>query len=425
MISVITPHYRETNPFIEECYDSLTAQTLQDWDWVIVLNNGGVLPEVIHGDPRVIAFNAPEHTKGIGALKRLACEQAGADIVVELDADDLLVENALETVQRAFEHPRVHFVHSNCARFVDGLWDSPVYDSYWGWTSRPFKYQGHALREMRAFPATPHAMRSVYWAPNHLRAWRLETYWRIGGHNRAFPVIDDYDLCCRFFLHGPLTHIDECLYLYREYFGQTSKRQQPLIQKRNSDVYTQQIIPMVEAWAKREDLLMLDLGAAHDSPLGYTGIDLHDAPVIHNLQEGLPYDDSSVGVVRAYDFLEHIPSSKVVHLMNEIHRVLVPGGWLLASVPSTDGRGAFQAPDHVSFWNENSFWYYTDPKYAKYVLGLTARFQTSRVLTWFPSKFHKAHNISYVDAQLIAVKPGYNDVGECPGVNHWRDNGSS
>ena len=31
-----------------------------------------------------------------------------------------------------------------------------------------------------------------------------------------------------------------------------------------------------------------------------------------------------------------------------------------ALTPSTDGRGAFQDPTHVSFYNENSFWYFTD-----------------------------------------------------------------
>ena len=48
----------------------------------------------------------------------------------------------------------------------------------------------------------------------------------------------------------------------------------------------------------------------------------------------------------------------VVELMNAIYRALVPGGWVLAATPSTDGRGAFQDPTHCSFWNvPNSFWY--------------------------------------------------------------------
>ena len=33
---------------------------------------------------------------------------------------------------------------------------------------------------------------------------------------------------------------------------------------------------------------------------------------------------------------------------------------LLSLTPSTDGRGAYQDPTHVAFYNENSFWYYTN-----------------------------------------------------------------
>jgi len=46
----------------------------------------------------------------------------------------------------------------------------------------------------------------------------------------------------------------------------------------------------------------------------------------------------------------------MVGLMNAIYRALVPGGWLLADNPFTDGRGAFQDPTDCSFWNvPNSF----------------------------------------------------------------------
>jgi len=45
--------------------------------------------------------------------------------------------------------------------------------------------------------------------------------------------------------------------------------------------------------------------------------------------------------------------------MRETHRCLSPQGWLLSQTLSTDRRGAFQDPTHVSFWNSNSFWYYT------------------------------------------------------------------
>jgi len=114
----------------------------------------------------------------------------------------------------------------------------------------------------------------------------------------------------------------------------------------------------------------LDLGCGLTKPSGFIGIDCfkHEkVDIVHDLNEGIPYPDSSVDAVRAFDFLEHLPDR--INIMNEIWRVLKPGGSVEIMVPSTDGRGAFQDPTHVSFWNENSFWYFTDKKRDHLELG--------------------------------------------------------
>jgi len=168
-------------------------------------------------------------------------------------------------------------------------------------------------------------------------------------------------------------------------------------------------------WAKEHNLPMIDLGGAFNSPPGYTSVDLQDADVNCNIREGLPFETSSVGVVRASDFLEHIPhcvDSSCTHgapyctvgMMNEIHRVLVSDGWFLSHTPSTDGRGAFQDPSHCSFWNPNSFWYYCQTEQRKYVRNLSAEFAASRVWQEYPSPWHEQHHILYVGAHLRAVK---------------------
>lgn len=78
-----------------------------------------------------------------------------------------------------------------------------------------------------------------------------------------------------------------------------------------------------------------------------------------------PFEDNTFDVVRAYDLIEHLQCP--ITTMNEIWRVLKPGGLADILVPSTDGRGAFQDPTHIhnpltgtrgSFWNQNSFMYY-------------------------------------------------------------------
>jgi hypothetical protein len=100
--------------------------------------------------------------------------------------------------------------------------------------------------------------------------------------------------------------------------------------------------------------------------------------------------------------------------MNEAFRVLAPGGWLLIEVPSTDGRGAFQDPTHVSFWNENSIWYYTNRNFSRFIPSFKGRFQNSRTVTYFPSEFERVHNMAVVQSDLIALKGDYakRPVGE-------------
>ncbi len=123
-----------------------------------------------------------------------------------------------------------------------------------------------------------------------------------------------------------------------------------------------------------------------------------------DVTKGIRLPDNSVGFVRACDFLEHIPLGKVVHVMNEIWRVLAPGGLFYSCTPSTDGRGAFQDPTHCSWWNSNSFWYYCQEAQAKYVPEIKAKFQTVGIMNRFLSEFNQLHNIVHVEATLAALK---------------------
>ena len=117
----------------------------------------------------------------------------------------------------------------------------------------------------------------------------------------------------------------------------------------------------------------------------------------------------SVINIRAVDFLEHIPDK--VRLWNEMYRVLAHGGMILSLTPSTDGRGAYQDPTHNAIYNENSFWYFADENYRKYVPELKMDFQVAHLSTHFPNDWHKEHNIPYVNANLIALKDGARQGG--------------
>lgn len=405
--SVFTPSHKTR--YLDECYASLLAQTCADWEWVVVLNgNARWRPET--PDERVRLIVADELT-GVGAAKRRACEEARGDLLVELDHDDLLTSRALELLDEAFRaHPQAALVYSDTAQITeDGGRDESRFDAAAGWEYDEVDVEGRSLLRARALAPTPHNVSYIWFAPNHVRAFTRAAYEASGGYDATRAVLDDQDLMCRLFRVGAFHHIPEVLYLQRMHGVNTQRDQETnaFIQTETVRLYDTYIEGNALAWARREGLHCLDFGAAHNRPAGYLGVDQYPGPdvdIVATLPQRLDLPDGSVGVIRAVDFLEHVADK--IGLINELHRLLAPGGLLLSMTPSTDGRGAFQDPTHVAFYNENSFWYYTMAQYRDFVPELTARFQSSRLVTSFPSDWHRAHDISYVTANLIALKEG-------------------
>lgn len=347
--------------------------------------------------------------KGVGAAKRRACAEARGEFLLELDHDDLLAADCLGEVVTAFDtHPDTVFVYSDWAQIRgDGSRDDSRFDERHGWEYRDEDVDGRQVLATRSMAPTPHNVSHIWYAPNHVRAFRWNVYDKVGGYDEKRDILDDQDLMSRLYQVGGFHHIPRCLYLQRIHEGntQTDPVLNARIQQETVTLYDAHIEANALAWAEREGLLTLDLGSALHRSVGYLGIDRRPGPsvdIVATLPERLPLEDGSVGVIRAVDFLGHV--AEKVPLINELHRVLAPSGMLISLTPSSDGRGAFQDPNHVAFYNQNSFWYYTDENYRRFVPELTARFQTSRLVTYFPSDWHKANEIPYVAANLIAVK---------------------
>jgi SAM-dependent methyltransferase len=105
----------------------------------------------------------------------------------------------------------------------------------------------------------------------------------------------------------------------------------------------------------------------------------------------IPYPDNFFHSVSAYDFLEHVPRVlpgsqagttrfPFVELMNEIWRVLVPGGRLYACTPAYPHAAAFQDPTHVNIITNETHQYFTQPTLLARMYGFTGDFAVLRVL---------------------------------------------
>jgi len=391
--SVFTPTHKTDR--LLEVYDSLLSQTDQDWEWIVVLNGGAELEPM--SDPRVKVFEYDSCY--IGELKKYACQQAEGEWLVELDHDDILLPKCLELIGRS----KADFVYGNDIR-IDNDWNSLHFMGD-GWESRSFLYRGHNLREVVAAPFLPSNFSRIWYAPDHVRAWRRSFYNSIDGHNPDLRVGDDHDLVCRTAIFGTIEHIDEPTYIYRVH-GDNSwvKHQYEIddVQWANHNAYFE---ALSLRWAKDNGLKVIDLGGAIECPEGYTSVDRHNADINCDLEQRWPFEDSSVGVIRAHDILEHLDP---IHAMNEAHRVLVPNGVMDILVPSTRGEGAWCDPTHKSFWNSRSFRYYTEMFMKRFLEPeLTAKFQKVRVMDT-----ERWEGIPYVKAELLAHKDGQRAHGE-------------
>ncbi|HTM62846.1 MAG TPA: methyltransferase domain-containing protein [Burkholderiales bacterium] len=122
----------------------------------------------------------------------------------------------------------------------------------------------------------------------------------------------------------------------------------PLQQKRLGDVFT----------GKR----VLDIGCGRKKLSGAVGLDrcaLPGVDVVADLDDGhLPFGTESFDVVSANQVLEHVRD--LVRLVGEVHRVLRPGGLLVAHVPYFRSSWAHIDPTHVRSFTINSMDYFVD-----------------------------------------------------------------
>ena len=403
-ISVFTPSHDPR--FLDDCYRSLSRQTLAEWEWVVLLNGDAPDWSPPRDDARVRVLRADRDVRGVGAAKRVACEATTGEVLVELDHDDALASNCLRELADAFSGDRdAVFAYSDFTQInADGSANHSRFNQQMGWRYDNVFVDEQWYLRCQAMAPLPHNIGYIWYAPNHVRAFRRDAYDRVGGYDASLEVLDDQDVMVRLYMDGDFIHLPRCLYLQRvhERNTQVDPATNAYIQQRTVAMYQESIAGLAKAWARRRGLAALDLRVP-TSPAGAVEAGL-DVATIDPMEPRIDAPDDSVALIRAYELLQRLPDRAA--FFNECHRVLVHGGLILTETPSTDGRGAFQDPTHVAFYNENSFWYLTQAKLRSSVPTLTARLQISHLRTYHPTPWHENVRVPYVQANLLAVKEG-------------------
>jgi SAM-dependent methyltransferase len=119
----------------------------------------------------------------------------------------------------------------------------------------------------------------------------------------------------------------------------------------------------------------LDVGCGGNKQLGWIGMDKRQVKgadgkdvvdVLHDIEVfPWPFDDESVLDILCSHIIEHIKPWLMIDLMNEMWRVMKPGGQLVISMPYGVSYGYVQDPTHCNACNEAT-WQYFDPRFPLY-----------------------------------------------------------
>jgi len=133
---------------------------------------------------------------------------------------------------------------------------------------------------------------------------------------------------------------------------------------------------------RKANLFGLDIRDDAQTALAQRGIVMKQANLVF---EPIPYPDNHFASVSAIDFIEHIPRQisvgsanqiiyPFINLMNEIWRVLAPGGRFLAVTPAYPSALAFADPTHVNYIARGTHAYFCGESPAGSIYGFNGRF---------------------------------------------------
>jgi GT2 family glycosyltransferase len=205
--SILTPVHNPPISILEEMLQSVRNQRFQDWELCLV-DDGSTDPEVTRileaateEDERIHLIRH-EKAQGISAATNAALELAKADYIALLDHDDVLTEDALETVASVLAaDPSIDMTYS----------DEDVFD------------EDERLALFVKPDWSPDLFRSHMYTC-HLGVYRRSLAEEIGGFRTEFDGSQDYDFVLRYTERTDrIVHIPRVLYHWRSHKGSVAE----------------------------------------------------------------------------------------------------------------------------------------------------------------------------------------------------------
>ena len=209
LISVLTAVYN-AEKYLQATIDSVRAQTIGDWEHILVDDAStdgtpAILERAAAEDARVRVVRLAKNRNPAGAMQE-AIRHATGRYAAVLDADDLSLPERFERQSSWLEsHPEIVLLGSL----------NQSIDENGAVRSTEPKQRRRELLPWTVYSAMPFAHSTAM--------MRMDVLRRVGGYDRAYRTMSDYDLVLRMDEAGHIDLLPEVLACYRKYGEQLSQ----------------------------------------------------------------------------------------------------------------------------------------------------------------------------------------------------------
>jgi glycosyltransferase involved in cell wall biosynthesis len=220
VFSVFTPTYNSYHK-IERAYNSLKAQTLKDWEFVIIDDSPdddhfNFLRKLMINDSRVRLYRRGENSGNIGNVKNEAVSLCRGKYVLEFDHDDEILPFVLNDAAEHFDkNEDVGFIYMDCISLYEngsnhfyGDFICKGYGSYYCQ-----KYGDKWVYVYNTPNINNITLSHLVCCPNHPRIWRKTALIDAGSYCEFLPICDDYEIILRTAVNTKMTKIHKFGYI--------------------------------------------------------------------------------------------------------------------------------------------------------------------------------------------------------------------
>ena len=224
LISILLP-VKNTDKYLEECLDSIVAQSISDWELIAVNDHStdsslAILNTYAQKDQRIKVFN--NTGKGIIAALRLAYQNSTGTYITRMDSDDKMAVEKLEKLLNALSIKLTKSTSTNKkatgqlavgqVQYFSAKQLGAGYQKYEQWLNR-LSRQGNNFQEIYKECVIP----SPCWMVHRQDLDRCGAF-----EPNIYP--EDYDLCFRFYQYGlTIVPSNTVLHYWRDYPNRTSR----------------------------------------------------------------------------------------------------------------------------------------------------------------------------------------------------------